>query len=68
MMATGAVRYSVIAREGDTFSDEPLRHYYKEWSRRIARPYWDPFGEVSTGARECASNTKTFRSSSHGVF
>ena len=48
MMATGAVRYSVIAREGDTFSDEPLRHYYKEWSRRMARPYWDPFGEVST--------------------
>ena len=45
MMAAGAVRYSVIAREGEAFSDEALRHYYKEWSRLMGRNYWDPFGE-----------------------
>jgi phenylpropionate dioxygenase-like ring-hydroxylating dioxygenase large terminal subunit len=45
MMATGGVRYSIVAREGESFSDEALRHYYKEWGRLMGRTYWDPFGE-----------------------
>ena len=46
MIASGAVRYSIIAREGDVMNDETMRHYYKEWTRRIGRAYWDPFGEM----------------------
>lgn len=46
MMACGAIRYSIIAREGDLYSDESLRRYYAEWSRRIGRSYWDPFEEL----------------------
>jgi hypothetical protein len=41
MMASGAVRYSIIAREGEAFSDESLRHYYHEWSARMNQHYWD---------------------------
>jgi methanesulfonate monooxygenase subunit alpha len=45
MMETGAVRYSVIAREGSVYNDDLLRFYYKEWSQRMGRSYWDPFSE-----------------------
>jgi 3-phenylpropionate/cinnamic acid dioxygenase small subunit len=45
MMRTGAVRYSVIAREGPVYSDETLRIWYTEWSRRMGRSYWAPFTE-----------------------
>jgi phenylpropionate dioxygenase-like ring-hydroxylating dioxygenase large terminal subunit len=41
MMASGAVRYSIIARGGEAFSDESLRHYYHEWSARMNQHYWD---------------------------
>ena len=50
-MASGAVRYSIIAREGDVMSDETMRHYYMEWSRRLGRAYWDPFGEMKGEAK-----------------
>jgi methanesulfonate monooxygenase large subunit len=46
LMASGAVRYSIIARDGEIFSDEPLRHYYREWTRRMNRPYWNPFEAI----------------------
>jgi nitrite reductase/ring-hydroxylating ferredoxin subunit len=49
LMASGAVRYSIVARDGEIFSDEPLRHYYREWTRRMNRSYWDPFAEMKTG-------------------
>jgi methanesulfonate monooxygenase large subunit len=48
MMQTGAVRYSIIAREGPVYTDESLRFYYSEWSKRMGRAYWDPFNDGST--------------------
>ena len=51
MMASGAVRYSIIAREGSVMSDETLRHYYKTWSAHMQRAYWDPFGEIKDKGR-----------------
>ena len=47
-MANGASRYSIIARNetgAPTMDDEPLRAYYREWSRLMGRPAHDPLGE-----------------------
>lgn len=53
-LRSGARRYGLCAREnGSTpaMSDEPLRHFYREWSRRVRRPAGDPFGDASAEQR-----------------
>lgn len=45
-MCEGSSRYSLIARDrkgAPAITEEPLRHYYAEWSRLMERPYHDPF-------------------------
>ncbi len=50
-MRAGALKHSLCAREdGDTpaTSDEPMRHFHREWSRLMGRPASEPF----VGGRE----------------
>jgi phenylpropionate dioxygenase-like ring-hydroxylating dioxygenase large terminal subunit len=45
-MKNGASRYSIIARDAKgapTMNDEPVRAYYREWSRMMGRPSHNPF-------------------------
>ena len=47
-MRNGASRYSIIARDekgAPTMNDEPVRAYYREWSRMMGRPIHNPFNE-----------------------
>ena len=44
-MRSGASRYSIIARDGkggSAMDDEPMRAYYREWSKMMGRPVHDP--------------------------
>ena len=47
-MRNGASRYSIIARDekgAPTMNDEPVRAYYREWSRMMGRLIHNPFNE-----------------------
>jgi methanesulfonate monooxygenase large subunit len=47
-MRRGASRYSIIARDDNgapAMNDEPMRAYYREWSRLMGRPAHNPFNQ-----------------------
>lgn len=57
-LQSGALPYSLCAREdGDTpaTSDEPLRHFHREWSRLMGRPAHAPFGRPPAAAARAAA-------------